>query len=88
MENSKQYSLSELQDIQDIATTDMKWMYAALEHIRLDVIKISKRLQERGMDDGHLADLKIFLDMYYYLAIDRLEFHEFVREKLQKREEG
>ena len=81
----KTYSARQLHDTHSLATNDMTWMSAALDSVREEV----KRLQEVAKDGTqirkyHFNKLNTYLDMYAYLANDRLNSHTEESEKYKK----
>lgn len=81
----KTYSARHLHDAYSLATNDMTWMSAALDSVRKEV----ERLQEVTKDgtqirESHFNRLNTHLDMYTYLANDRLNSHTEESEKYEK----
>ena len=72
----KTYDAGDVADAHLIAESDMQWMNTAIIHVRKKLKKLHA-LVENGeiLSQYHFSELIIHLEMYEYIADDRLDYH-------------
>ena len=84
----KKYDAGDMHDIQSLAEYDMNWMQTAIDRIRRDFIDLSKNLQKQGVHQIYFDELRTVLDMYSYLAEERLAYHEKTAKQYEQEWKG
>ena len=84
----KKYDAGDMHDIQSLAEHDMNWMHTAIDRVRRDFIDLSKKLQKQGVHSCYFDDLRTVLDMYSYLAEERLAYHEKTAKQYEQEWKG
>ena len=81
----KTYSARHLHDAHSLATNDMTWMSTALDSVRKEVERLQKAAKDgTQIRESHFNKLNTHLEMYAYLADDRLNSHAEESEKYEK----
>ena len=72
----KAYGSRDMCDLASLAECDMQWMSTALEHVKKEISRLNGLSDSIGMLSGHhLSELLIHLDMYEYVASNRLSHY-------------
>jgi hypothetical protein len=81
----KNYDAGDMHDIASMSECDMQWMNTAISHIRREIIKLNKSVKAgEKVTQHHLIDLIHHVDMYKYLADNRLAYHVEEAERYSK----
>lgn len=71
-----QYDAGDMHDMASLAESDMQWMSTAITQVRKEIKRIHALAQNgEAISQYHFSELITHLDMYEYLADNRLEFH-------------
>ena len=68
----KVYSVKDMRDLASLAECDMQWMNTALEHVKKELRNL---LGECAVPGHQLSELMTHLDMYEYIALNRLSHY-------------
>lgn len=72
-------------DLSELAVNDVKWLNIAISHIKKEFYKLKSNTQEQyKIHNCHFEEMVDFLDMYEYLADDRLAEQKRLAEKYEK----
>lgn len=80
------YDAGDIADIYSCTESDMQWMNTAISHIRNEIKKLNTLvLGGEAITQYHFTDLIHHIDMYEYLAENRLEYHAEEAERYAKK---
>ena len=81
----KNYDAGDLADIYMCSENDMQWMNTAISFVRKEIKKL-KELAVKGEEitQHNFTDLIHHIDMYEYLAENRLSYHQEEAERYSK----
>jgi hypothetical protein len=81
----KNYDAGDMHDLASMAECDMQWMNTAISYIRREIIKLNKSVKAgEEVTQHHFTDLIHHVDMYEFLADNRLAYHVEEAERYSK----
>lgn len=79
------YTALDMLDLSELAVNDVKWLNMAISHLKKEFYKLKSNTQEQyKIHNCHFEEMVDFLDMYEYLADDRLAEQKRLAEKYEK----
>ena len=72
----KTYDANDLNWAHAVAESDMQWMNTAITHVKKEIKKLHTLAKNgEAISQYHFSELLTHLEMYEYLADDRLNYH-------------